>query len=128
MRKEDIERKTRHYEALGKLFGIKVSESTYYRVMRRLELRGERIGLATCNIANFNYERESELFEKCVRKKLPELFEKHDEVSKMLLLNYDPRGYCIKLDDMKGGSSFCVYGAHQDCGRYLILAPEFSND
>ena len=95
------------------------------RKLRRLERKGEELGLTLCNGPEIGYE-EADRRQAAILAKVDELLQ-YKAAGVPVFVNRDPRGYALKIDYKwaseyrnKGGqiyTDFCVYG---------IIAPDLT--
>lgn len=106
----------RHLQTLSQLAGLDMPYPfELYTTLLRLERKANRLTTALCN-ENPDTEKIEKQLNKIankVRKLLPN--------AKTFFINYDPRGYALKLKEEER----TALGMWSDFGGYGILAPEF---
>lgn len=89
----------KQYDALNERYGCKEkSLEKFFLRAHRMERRGENIALRICNDPGYDGERYQEEFRKQFNKYLLEQFEDFEKAMKEFKLNWDPCGYCIKIE------------------------------
>lgn len=106
----------RHLNALDKEFGLKVEKSKFYRICRIWECRYHQNALDYCNTPDIK-----KLPNEKVIQRLSKLVKKSSQFSKRMMVNWDPRGYTLKLDFQENPPKDMIY----DWGRDVVLAPKF---
>lgn len=94
------------------------------RKLRRLERQGEALGLRLCNGPEFG-EGEAEAAGDIILAKVDTLLN-FRAAGVPVILNRDPRGYALKIDDeymRKSGARL-----YSDWGGYGIIAPDLSEN
>lgn len=86
-----------------------------YRRLRRLELMGQRLAVRISTDPELTQEDQERVKMK-IREGLRAIF---DRTLPGLFLNWDPRGYCIKLEPKS-----VPHDLHKDWGGNQILAPD----
>ena len=126
-RKTMMEKIEKHGSLLIKLFGgpDSLQPVALCKVLRRIETNISRKALDYCNgIYNGTFEQLTDNGDKYrtqIAKLLPGL------PARAIHINYDPRGYALKIDDAFMRSEE-IFGLHRDFGGYGILAPDFTPD
>lgn len=117
---------TKHGEDIKRIFGMAeaVDPVGLCRKLRRLERDGQYIGLRMCNGPEFT-EDESDKLCADVMAKLDKLL-CYAKKGIPCLLNLDPRGYALKIDDSWVREHKDAWGLHRDFGGYGIIAPDLT--
>jgi len=92
-----------------------------YSQLLRLEGRGGRLAEAMCNrpVTQDEIDRNENAIRNGVIRAL-------GGIPKGFFINKDPRGYCLKIDDL--GKHYPTIQIHTDFGGYGILAPEITGE
>lgn len=122
-KEEQVKNEQIQFEALNSLFGVNVSKESLFRILRRLEHKGQRIALSACNIANYDYETNEANFEEEVKRTFDRLFRNSKRAKELLYINYDPRGFCLKMDDGQNGKTYIWSNILCDWGKNGIFMP-----
>jgi hypothetical protein len=123
-----IARIQKHGEDLKTLFNLPADTDPVKlcKALRRLEAKGEAIGLQLCNgpeMSEEEQEKRSGVVLIAVYKKL-----KNTDKRVPVILNLDPRGYALKIKEewtreyRNAGKSI-----YTDMGGYGIIAPDLTN-
>lgn len=108
------------YDALDGRYGCKQeSMERFFHNAHNLEEEGRSIAVRICNEANFDGERNRERYKKKFDKFLRDNFKNYDKAKKEFVLNWDPRGYCIKIE----ADDIPYTNIYMDWGRNGILVP-----
>lgn len=110
----------KQYDALNERYGCKEKNiKKFFHSAHKLEEDGRSIGLRICNEAGFDGERHQKMFEKRFNKFLENNFEDLQKAKSEFILNWDPRGYCIKIE----AYDIPKTDIYMDWGRSGILIP-----
>lgn len=116
----------KHGENLNKIFHTKFDNITLCKKLRRLEAKAHKLAEDYCNgVIDFEAQDIGEAdIAKKVAKILGDKVCKDGIATYPLVMNRDPRGYALKIDDEWLRST--NYQIERDWGGYGILAPEFN--
>lgn len=116
----DITNGQKQYNALNERYGCKEKNiKKFFIKAHKLEEEGRNIGLRICNEADFDGERHQKMFKKRFNKFLEDNFENLQKAKSEFVLNWDPRGYCIKIE----ADDIPKTNIYMDYGRNGILIP-----
>lgn len=110
------------YDALDERYGCKEKDiETFFYNAHNLEEAGRLTAIKICNEAGFDGEAAQEKLRKRLDKFLKENFEDSKKAREEFFLNWDPRGYFIKIhaDDIPKTNIY------MDFGRDGILVPTY---
>lgn len=110
----------RHIENLANLFGMSLDATEILLpILENLERTGHRLAEAYCNgeIDSEYYDSKMSIIRDQLAVRIPHA------VAKEILLNGDPRGYFLKLNDEYVRKN--KIAIETDWGGYGILAPKF---
>ena len=130
-----------HGANLNKIFNTQFDNITLCKKLRRLELKASHATTSLCNTNTLHLlelnrftgydveqatEEQQDLFFDKIRKSIYKILgEKSKEA---LLINFDPRGYALKLKSEFVKNEFAKgNNIYTDWGSYGILAPDFNN-
>ena len=94
------------------------------RKLRRLERRGEALGLRLCNGPEFA-EGEADAEGAAILAKVDSLLD-FQRAGVPVILNRDPRGYALKIEDEYMRANWLRL--YSDFGGYGIIAPDLSEN
>lgn len=110
----------RQYDALNERYGCKVKcVREFFRKAHILEEYGSHIAREICNNPNFDGEYARESFECGFDKFLKDNFKNYNKAKSEFFLNWDPRGYCVKIE----ADDIPKTNVYMDWGRNGILIP-----
>lgn len=110
----------KQYDALDERYGCKVKNvRRFFLDAHRMERKGRQIATKMCNNAGYDYEKHQELFREKFNKYLNEQFENVEKAASEFKLNWDARGYCIKIE----APDIPHTNIYMDWGRNGILCP-----
>jgi len=121
MNKKQLKRENilRHGLNLCRVFRLDRSSGlgpiVLYETLHRIEARAHTLNEKECN-----GEPTPEGWEERVLKKLNDLLD-YKDIGLRVLINGDPRGYALKIDDQQSKK----LNIYRDMGGYGILAPDF---
>lgn len=110
----------KQYDALNERYGCKDKDiKRFFGNAYYLEQKGQHIAEEICSNEFFDGEGKKRLFEGCFDAFLRNNFKNYEKAKAEFFLNWDPRGYCIKIeaDDIPKTNIF------MDFGRNGILIP-----
>jgi hypothetical protein len=125
--KEDIKQAIiKHGENVKIFFNLDNTIDTIKlcKSLRRLEKEAYKISLDYCNIG---------IDEDILNKKTEEVLKKLDKILNFkkqkikVFINYDARGYSLKIDSDIHRDKIREINFYQDFGGYGIIAPDFNN-
>lgn len=115
-----------HNAQIAKRYGI-VNISAFRRAARRYECRLSFLNELECSDEKRSEwaGREAELTAEKARKNLAKYCKYFKLFLKEFYINFDPRGYALKLDiEHKNVSRNFLCKVDRDWGRYFIIAPD----
>jgi hypothetical protein len=116
---------TRHYQALQRLYdlcgGGKSNGRAISSRLLSLEHTATRFTTMLCNGEGDESNNEQQLT--AIEKRVNAIFNNN---LKGFLINRDPRGYALKIDDAILKANYSECNLHRDMGGYGILAPEIT--
>ncbi len=120
----------KHGETLLAIFpeAIERDPVNLCRKLRKLEREGAALGLRLCNGPDFGDEGEqADAIEEKILTKVNALLG-NDSGAVPVILNRDPRGYALKIDEawLQAARRYKGCCIHQDWGGYGIIAPDLT--
>lgn len=112
----------RQYDALNERYGCKEKDvECFFYNAHNLEEAGRLSAIKICCDADFDADEAQEKFYKRLDKFLEDNFENLEKARKEFVINWDPRGYFIKIE----ADDIPTSDIYMDFGRNGILIPAF---